>query len=164
MLVQSAATCLRPQINRRQLRTFTRARKLPSGEQFLGRCCVQTRAYLTPCDIVRLYPLRELRCATHDAARFSSAQQAGGQLRVALAGGDIGGRLTYAGEPSEVSDALRELQSFQQIVARPIQVAGQDLCCGRRMVSSWRMSAWAMPCRSMFILQMDQVVPMLSCP
>ena len=32
------------------------------------------------------------------------------------------------------------------------------------MVSSCRMSAWAMPCSSMFILQIDQVVPIFSWP
>ena len=35
---------------------------------------------------------------------------------------------------------------------------------GLRIVSSWRISAWPMPWRSMFILQIDQVVPIFSCP
>ena len=37
-------------------------------------------------------------------------------------------------------------------------------CCGSARVSSLRRSAVLMPCSSMFILAMDQTVPLASCP
>ena len=39
-----------------------------------------------------------------------------------------------------------------------------DPCCGSARVSSLRRSAVLMPCSSMFILAMDQTVPLASCP
>ena len=46
----------------------------------------------------------------------------------------------------------------------PHQLAALDVCSGSARVSSLRRSASGMPCRSMFILQMDQTPPLFSWP